>query len=210
MSQDEPQHDLILLTAGKNEEMTLRGIFSRPEALGIRPVVVHYIRHPEHDPGCALRAPDLLRPFLRSHRYALVICDHDGSGRENLPRTDLERHIEQHLAQSGWTGRSAAIVVNPELEIWVWSDSAEVDAELGWAGREPNLRQWLRTEGLLPGDSLKPTQPKETLHKALQMARKPRSSSLYRQLAQKVSFKRCTDPAFEKLKKTLKDWFPGN
>lgn len=38
--------------------------------------------------------------------------------------------------------------------------------------------------------------------------RQPRSSSVYRQLSQFVSFTRCTDPAFADLKVTLQQWFP--
>jgi hypothetical protein len=32
------------------------------------------------------------------------------------------------LFTSGWENRAAAVVLDPELEIWVWSDSPEVEA----------------------------------------------------------------------------------
>jgi hypothetical protein len=38
--------------------------------------------------------------------------------------------------------------------------------------------------------------------------RKPRSSAIYLELARSVSTDRCTDPAFLKLKRCLREWFP--
>jgi hypothetical protein len=42
----------------------------------------------------------------------------------------------------------------------------------------------------------------------LRTVRQPRSSGLYRKLAEKVSLERCTDPAFDKLRIVLRRWFP--
>ncbi|MFB3133348.1 MAG: hypothetical protein ACE10K_12585, partial [Rhodothermales bacterium] len=53
----------------------------------------------------------------------------------------------------------------------------------------------------------KPQRPKEAVEAVLRATDTPRSSSLYRQLAQKVSLNRCDDPAFLKLKSTLQEWF---
>jgi hypothetical protein len=45
------------------------------------------------------------------------------------------------------------------------------------------------------------------LEKALRIVRKPRSSSIYFQLAQRISFRNCTDASFSKLKLCLTRWF---
>jgi hypothetical protein len=45
------------------------------------------------------------------------------------------------------------------------------------------------------------------MEKALRVARKPRSSLLYRELAENVNMERCLDPAFLKLRTTLRKWF---
>jgi len=117
---------------------------------------------------------------------------------------------EERLGQVGWQGRSAAIVIDPELEAWVWSDSPHVESALGWGGRRPDLKTWLREEGhLLEGES-KPGRPKEVVEKALWTARKPRSSSIYQRLAERVSFQRCEDAAFRKLLRLLREWFPAD
>ncbi len=200
--------DLIVLVAGGNDLETLKGLLSRPERLGIREVSFEVVPHARHDPGCFLQAPGFLRSYHGRYRYALVLFDREGSGREERSREDLEQDLEQRLASAGWGDRAAAVVVDPELEIWIWSDSPHVDEVLGWKNRSPALRSWLVEAGFLAEGELKPERPKEAVEKALRLARKARSSSRYRQLAERVSFQRCEDLAFQKLKRVLQGWFP--
>jgi len=119
----------------------------------------------------------------------------------------LETQVEQSLGTCGWAARAAAIVIDPELEAWVWSDSPHVDRILGWERKSPDLREWLRSRGLLEQDATKPRCPKKAMAAAIWRTRKARSSSLYAQLADRVSLDRCSDPAFLKLKSKLKEWF---
>jgi hypothetical protein len=99
-------------------------------------------------------------------------------------------------------------VIAPELETWVWSDSPRVDRVLGWNRDDLSLREWLREKGLLEEGAVKPTEPKRAVELTLRTVRTPRSSSIYFELAQRVSTDRCTDPAFEKLRRCLREWFP--
>ncbi len=109
------------------------------------------------------------------------------------------------LASSGWDDRAAVIVVDPELENWVWSDSPEVDQAVGWAELVP-LRQWVREQSF-DFQGGKPRRPKEALEAVLRQVQKPRSSELFQRLAQRVGLDRCRDPAFGKLKQCLTSWF---
>jgi hypothetical protein len=86
--------------------------------------------------------------------------------------------------------------------------SFEVDAVLGWRSRKPSLRSWLVASGFSSEPLDKPKRPKEAVEQALRFVRKARSSALYRQLAERVSLRRCTDPAFSKLMRVLRNWFP--
>jgi len=199
--------DLVVLVADKDMEFAFRGIIEHKESLEIRDISVEVYRHPEHDPGCLLRAHDFLRSFINQFRYAIVAFDRHGCGRGNTARTELEGEVELLLEQNGWPGHSAAIVIEPELENWVWSDSPHVAAKLGWKGRKPTLKQWLVEEQLLVSGATKPLQPKEAMQKALRHVRKPRSSSLFGQLAREMPVERCEDPAFQKLKTVLRKWF---
>jgi len=200
--------DLILLVADKNIEFTVKGLLSRPEALGIRKLTFDVLPHPEHDPGCLLRAPEFLRSFRGRYQHALVLLDREGSGRDTASREELEQDLEERLT-ADWSDRAAAVVMDPELEAWLWSDSPHVDTVLGWGDRSPDLRSWLTETGRLAEGAAKPERPKEAVEKALRVARKPRSSALYRQLAERVSFRRCVDPAFGRFREILRGWFPA-
>ena len=207
MSLDLPRKDLILLVADKNMEASLRGLLSRAQSLRFRSVAFDLFVHPDRDPGCLRRAHDFLRPFASRYERALVLLDHAGCGREAVERSGLESELEGRLGDAGWGDRAAAIVISPELENWVWSDSPHIDRALGWVGREVPLKDWLVEKGFLDAGAIRPARPKEAVELALRTAYKPRSSSIYFELAQSVSTDRCTDPAFLKLKRCLREWF---
>lgn len=100
------------------------------------------------------------------------------------------------------------IVLDPELEVWVWSESRHVDDVLGWVGMPTALRAWLHEQGHLSQGETKPRRPKEAMEAALREVQLPRSSSLYRHLAERVSLRGHSEPAFCELLNTLRAWFP--
>jgi len=202
------EKDLVVLAADKGIEMAIRGILTRQESLGICCVSTAFLVHPAHDPGC-VRTPEVfLRPYISGVSHALVVLDHEGSGHETLPRTELELQIENLLKRNGWDDRAAVIVIAPELENWVWSDSSAVAEKLGWQGQLRLLRSRLEDLNLWHANALKPEHPKDAMTWALREVRKPRSSAIYRELAENVGLQRCSDPAFQKLRTTLQKWFP--
>jgi hypothetical protein len=200
------ENDLIVLVPDRNTEAAVVGLLSREASLRIRSIKYRVLVHPDKDPGCRLEGHELLRIHQSAYRRALMIFDREGCGAEEKSRTELEADCEQQLANVGWKDRSAVVVLDPELEIWVWSDSPVVDAALDWHNRTPPLRDWLRTQGF-NFYATKPQRPKEAVEAVLRAVRKPRSSSLYRDLAERVSLDRCSDPAFARLKALLQTWF---
>jgi hypothetical protein len=207
MTTSENQKDLVVLTADKNTEHALRGILTRFQALGIRQPTHDIYVHPHRDPGCFREGHDFLRLFRFRYTHALVLFDREGCGQEQRSREILEQEVETRLFQSGWDDRASVIVLNPELEIWIWSDSPHVASILGWEGKTPDLKTWLIEQALLAPAAVKPARPKEAMEGALRTVKKPRSSDLYLKLATQVSLDRCVDPAFLKLKSVLKQWF---
>ena len=202
--------DLVVLAADKNIEYAIRGLLSRYLSLGIRPIDADIFVHPERDPGCLLKSDVFLAGFQQSHAHAIVIFDREGCGKEHLSRMELETEVESTIVRRGWqASRIASVVLDPELEIWVWSDSIEVDVQLGWQARDPDLRTWLRNSRLMPADVIKPERPKECMEAALREVRQPRSSAIFRRLAESVSLHRCADDAFSKFKTILLNWFPA-
>jgi hypothetical protein len=205
--------DLVLLVADLDAENALRGILQRWQSLGIRQLIegrqLDILRHPQRDPGCRCNGEGFLAGFIRTHSHALIVFDHSGCGWDDRAATDVEVDVEDRLSQAGWKDRCAAIVIDPELEAWVWSESPNVDEELGWTGRHPSLREWLKTKQLVADGAVKPRDPKAALLQAMREANKPPSPRVFSKLAETVSLSRCQDRAFLKLKTTVRAWFPS-
>ena len=204
------QWELLVLTADKSTLFALEGLLSRPAALGMRPLERYRILvHPRRDPAVLRDSHNFLRPFLRHAGHCLVVFDREGSGGENRSREELERNVQSTLDANGWRGRSSVVAIDPELESWVWSDAPEVDAVLGWPCQDRHLREWLSLRGFLRTSEVKPRRPKEAVEAALHESRTGRSSTMYGELARRVDFQRCTDPASKKLRGSLAAWFPA-
>lgn len=201
------RRDLVVLVADKDMESAFRGILLRSDSLGIRSISFDIFVHPQSDPACLKTADQFLRSFVNQYHFALVAFDREGSGRADS-REVLELEVEQRMALVGWQERSTVIVFEPELEIWVWSRSPHVDEILGWTNQSIPLRAWLIAQNHMVESESKPKRPKEAMEAALKKIKRPRSASVYLQLAQKVSLKNHTEPAFIKLQSTLQKWFP--
>lgn len=201
-------HDLIILTADGNMQSAVEAILQRLVTRGALKVSFKIFSHLHHDPGCLRKAHTFLLPYTTNFKHSLVIFDRDGCGKESKSREELEAEVEHRLSINGWHDRSAAIVIDPELEVWLWTDSNELDQVLGWSGRQPDLRTWLVQKGFLASTSAKPADPKGAYKSAIREVRMPKSPSHMIRLAQRVSLQRCTDSAFDKFLSTLKKWFP--
>lgn len=199
--------DLVVLAADRNMDAAMNGLLNRPAALDIRPISFEIHTHPQRDPGCLRRADAFLRPFTNRSSFALVVFDHSGCGKEKESPENLEAELHLKLSRAGWPDRAAVIVISPELENWIFSPSPQVDTAMGWARRTPGLRTWLKDKGLMIPGRTKPPDPKRAMEAALRHVRMPRSSSIYENLAGRVSFSGCTDRAFLKFQAVLKQWF---
>jgi len=195
-----------VLVADKNMEAAVSALLARHQALGIRAIRWEVFVHPARDPGCLRRCHDFLRAQSVNFEHALVLFDRRGCGSAESAST-LETEVENRLHASGWGDRAKAIVIDPELEVWVWSDSPHVDEALGWTGRLPGLWHWMISEGHTSRVATKSSDPKRAMEEALRVVRVARSSAIYGQLAGCVSFERCRDPAFLRLRQTLASWF---
>ena len=78
-------------------EHALRGLLSRHKSLPIRQIVFDIFVHPEHDAACARRGASFLSPLSQRYRYALLIMDHEGSGREKISADDLQEAPNQEF-----------------------------------------------------------------------------------------------------------------
>ena len=201
--------DLVCVVADRQIEATISALLDhRTHALGIRPITKEMLRHPEKDSGCYWRPTDLLRGYRNQVKRALIILDLDWDGAPAASGAELEFQIEDRLSREGMGGWAVPVVIEPELEAWVFSTSRNVDNVLGWQDRSPALREALETHGLWRPGEPKPADPKAALDWAVRKVGRRRDTPIYRELAQKVSIRRCRDRAFLRLGNLLRDWFP--
>lgn len=199
--------DLAVLVADRDIEQACLGILGRQRSLGIRA-----IRHTMlvdsrgRDPGCFLRGHEILEPFAREAAHGLVVLDRSWEGAPAESAEDLAVMVEDRLRVT-WGNRARSVVIDPEVEVWLWSDSPHVASAMGWTQGTSRLRRFLEQEEAWDRDDAKPRDPKRALSLALRASKTPRSSAIFRRIADRVGLERCSDPGFNKLKGILRDWF---
>lgn len=199
--------DLVCLVADKNMEATITAVLERHQALGTRPIDALVLVHPQRDSACYHDPASILRGHARSARHAMVLFDRAWEGVPDRTAEQLETDVEARLRPLGadW---ARAVVIDPELEVWLFRRTPRFDDALGWRHRQPALQDRLASNGLWPLDASKPADPKRAIEWSLREARKPRSSSIYRELASTIGLKDCVDPSFHRFQTTLRGWFP--
>ena len=202
--------DVVVLVADKDLEEAAAELLRRTDDLGLGAFRFEVRRHPNHDGGCRTGAANFLRPFLLSYRHSLVLFDRDGCG-SNLSREEIQNDVEADLSRNGWTDRTKAIVIDPELEAWVWGDLARTSIILGGEDAA-GLRRCLRSRSLWEGRGAKPSDPKTAMRTAMEHAprgrRRKRSARIFAEIASAAAVDDCRDAAFNELVQTLRTWFP--
>lgn len=160
----------------------------------------------DNDPGLFTRGHELLRPFLTTHQRAVVVLDAEWEGSPGAQR--IRQHLTQQLQSTGWPEAAfRIIVIEPELESWIWQQSDHVAKALGFDSINTLMKN-SDIQHAWPNGSAKPDQPKLTLETLLRKQRIPRSSAIYRRITSQVSVKNCQDNAFQELLAALRSWFP--
>ena len=154
------------------------------------------------DPGVFTRGYTLLAPYASTHRRAVVILDAEWQGAP--PAEEIAAKIVADL-QPTWASH-LVVVIEPELEAWIWQDNVHVAKEMG-VDDFSTLRGELEQRGFWIEGEAKPRHPKEAVEYALRKARRPRSNAIYESIASRVSTKHCVDPAFGRLQAGLAAWF---
>jgi hypothetical protein len=174
--------------------------------LGIRPIEFEIRTHPGRDGGTRKTGPELLATQRRQYHHGLLIFDFEGSGTDLADAVALESQLNGRLGNQ-WKNAAKAIVIEPELDIWIWGSDNAVESAIEWPPGK-GVREWLREQGFELDANQKPVRPKEALEAALRVPALPRSSALYQHVAGRISLARCEDEAFIRLRKQLQIWFP--
>lgn len=201
----EEKFDLLVVVADLDQEEAMLGLLPRHQSLNTSPFTFKVTTLPDTpgDAGTRKNGPEYLRTIQHTFDRAIVLFDRHGAGADHSAER-FENDLEVRLNRNGLGGRTRCIVIDPELEAWVWSTSPHVSTVLNHPSHS-DLTNWLKQENWLKDGQLKPSQPKEALHAAF--CRKP-LAPFFKQLARKVSFQNCQDRAFNRLLHTLRTWFP--
>jgi hypothetical protein len=204
--------DLIVLVADSDQKALIETFIKRLiRTNAISTITFEVIKNPMRDPGNFNDSPDFLRHHIRNFRFAIVLFDFEGSGANAKfnNRTDAENDLEKRLARNGWKNKSAVIIIEPEIEIWLWANKYSVANAIGWKGKEQGipLHKWLEINGWLSTGKTKPFRPKECYEEVLKRINVPRSSSIFSKIADSVSYNGCIDESFQKFFNILKNWF---
>lgn len=199
---------MLCVVPDNSIKAAIEGICSRGASLQIDSPLLQFAVHPGHDAGCFREAHEIARGYLGTVDQCIVVFDLEGCGQEVLGATAIEESVESRMRANGWANNCRAIVIEPELEAWVWSQSPVVERELGWAiGSVPNLGSWLKEENWIAETQSKPSRPKEAFLAAIRKVKKAQSPAIFKRLAQGVSLEQCEDRSFLRLRETLKEWF---
>lgn len=198
--------DLVLLVPDKNTEYTMRGALSRHQALGIRQIDFQILVEQGRDGGVRRRGAQVLSVLHARFSHAAMVMDYEGSGADR-PADELEAHLDDALSDA-WGNRAKAIVIEPEVDTWMWGAETHLRSTMNWDFAE-GIRPWLESQSFQFAEDGKPRRPKEALEAAFRRAQVPRSSARYEHVAQRISLTNCTDAAFLRLRASIVGWFGG-
>lgn len=207
----EKKRDCAFLFADGQMKKTFDGFLNRDgcfRRLDTREFTFDAVVAATGDPGVYTQGHELIEVYRRTHLHAILVLDHDWHG---APRVEtIQTNLRKKLIDKGWRAEDVEIIViKPELEIWLWQDAPFI-AEILRFNHPPHesLRKWLEAQGHWAADHAKPARPKEAFDAICRITKRPRSADTYAKIAQRISVRRCQDPAFCLLRDTLQRWFP--
>jgi hypothetical protein len=177
--------DLFVLAADADMKAVFEALLARPNALSIRPISSKVDRHPYRDSGVFTDGPELVRMIPKGdyHRFILAF-DHHGSGC-NRPPEECATTVQERLDSFTFKDRSMVVVIDPELEEWLWHDPSVIADNIEahtTVGPKERLRQFFK--------------------------RKPRPQD-FEQIASRADLRTWNSShSFRILKETLQNWFP--
>lgn len=214
--------DIVFLVADGEMQATVEGFFENP-AFDQRLECARFefdtkqdlIKHPRKDPGVYQDGHNLLKSYVATHNYAVVMVDF--AFNDNLQTMDYEQFcdtIKANMLAAGWPeGRFFVMAINPELEVLMWqANTSRIEQVFDYPREREgiSLRDWLQQRNLWNADDLKPSDPKAAIDKARNQSwgRKKTHSQLFKRIAKEVSFRGCEDESFNGLLQHIQAWYP--
>lgn len=206
------KRDLAVLAADLDAMAVLKEVLARPESLGIRPIDFLVDRHTGRDAGMVQSGPELARRYKTDFDRLILLWDHQGSGWERrFEAESAEAAILRRLDGVTWKGASAAVVMVPELEEWLWHNPAALRAYFGID--DAQLEAWtteLAGKLGIPVTVVPCQNPKElfehVVYSRLRRTISPRDFANIAKRASLVDWQQSR--SFKQLVTVLRGWFP--
>jgi hypothetical protein len=201
--------DLLVVLEGSKDRTVMEAVLSRPDDLGIQAIAFEL---EARSSGVRTKGPDVSRERRREFQFVVCLWDHKGSGREEEPASQAQGEVQNQLNRKTLKGCSKALVIDPEMEIWLWQDRTAIAKvlEVEEIQIEKWLDDWQRKQ--CPAQivqTLVRQFPKEALEEVIQRVDEKHDSALYGRIAAAANFKLWgREPSFRRLQRTLRRWFP--
>ena len=205
---------LIIRVADADMERFLNAILNKPEALGIRPIQFDIERNTDArgDSGMRANGAELTRMDKDDYQKVVLMWDYQGCGHEHKKSAQtVAKETQDQLDRISWQANSAVIIVEPELERWLWYCEQAIAEHLHKTVAE--LQQWGETYANQRNMSLADLieqDPKGLFEYIvcthLRRTRTPRN---YEQIGKRASIKSLQESeSFRQFAETLQNWFP--
>lgn len=214
---------IFFLVADGQTETTIKAFFNRTDfckKLKVGPFEVGDmdIEKVGNDAEVFYRAADRARSRLKTHQKLVVILDEAWDDKRAPDAATIKERLTQDLYAKGWEyDRFVVIVIQPELENWIWNDTAHMhrvfrfDQIPGFTSARDYFREAkVDSAGKRchwPEQASKPTNPKEALHMLCRESRAKPDAAKYADVVCGVNVLRCQEPGFQELLATLRRWF---
>ncbi len=212
--------DIVFLVADGEMQATVEGFFENP-AFDQRLECAKFefdtkqdlIKHPRKDPGVYQDGHSLLKSYVATHNYAVVMVDF--AFNDNLQTMDYQQFcdtIKANMIVAGWPeDRFFVMAINPELEVLMWqSNTRKIEPIFDYPGEAGSLKTWLQDRSLWDANKTKPSDPKAAIDTVRNQSwgRKKTHSQLFKRIAREVSFRGCEDESFNGLLQQIQAWYP--
>lgn len=208
--------DLVVFVADSTMEHAFRSFLTRhdfhaPYNLNIQPIdfdpAEDLIRIPGNDSGAFGKGHEWMRARLGKYRHAAVVFDREFG--TTWDAQTLRDDLTDRILQTGWhANHFCVVVIEPELESWIWQRNQRVAAPLGFATVGEMVAAVNSAGPVWPDGDAKPARPKEALQAVLRWKGIGFSAAVHRSITSSVSLIGCQDPAFTQFRAALQQWFP--
>ncbi len=200
---------LLVLVEGINDEWVLREVLKRGRELMFTPLSEAQVEFRRHSSEVCTRGAEIVRTVSRHYGRFLLVWDYEGSAQQarGVAPSRAQGIVQSQLNTLGMRDRAKAVVIAPELEIWLWSDLDAVAKALG----QPRTQIDSLLNALAQKERLTPdAQPKETLKRLASLCNDRADSSLYERITKQAKLDAWLREhwSFKSLVRALRRWFP--